>query len=110
MGESFLERLIKFIFSNTNKDLSKSVLKCIESIHTTINNLFISSPVESDQDVAEYQFGFVVESIAGKSIEEIKQDSNMEVDSCEAADSEMEPQTNTSKTLLHSSMLGVMIC
>ena len=102
MGESFFERLLKFIFNNTNKELNKSVLKCIESIHTTINNLFISSPIESDQDVAEYQFGFIVQSIAGKSIEEIKQeikDTNMEDESNETPDQEMEPQNNTSKIL-----------
>ena len=100
MGDSFFERLLKFIFYNSNKDLNKSVVKWLESIHTTINNLFISSPVESDQDVAEYQFGFIVQSIGGKSIEEIKQENNdvqMNDDVNESSDINNEIQDNNSK-------------
>lgn len=36
-------------------------------------------PVESDQDVAEYQFGFLVDTIAGKTLEEIKAEATEDV-------------------------------
>jgi hypothetical protein len=95
MGESFFERLIKFVFSPENSRSKVLLWKWIDVIDTITNNLFIKTPVESAQDVTEYQFGFIVSTINGKTVEEIKNeslDSNMK-------DSESEENKEKSKEL-----------
>lgn len=62
-----------------------------------VSNLFIRAPIESDQDVTEYQFGFIVQSIAGKSVEEIKGENNDAEMTEETKEPESEKPTEEAK-------------
>jgi hypothetical protein len=115
MGESFFERLCKFVFNDNEVKNKSAMAKCLDVIETLTNNLFIKTPIESAQDVSEYQFGFVVDTIAGKKVEESKEQSsqNAEMKEDSKADKEkdqkkedaseskvLEQQNNKKKSML----------
>lgn len=103
MGESLFERLIKFVFSSEIPRSKALLWKWIDVIDIITNNLFIKTPIESAQDVTEYQFGFVVSSIGGKTIEEINEGNEnakmSDADSEESKQNTKEVDENESKVL-----------
>lgn len=81
MGTSLFENFIKLAVTCDTPENKKLATKAIDVLELIVNNLFIKTPLECDQDLEEVQFGFKVETIAGKSLEEFKQDDlNMDVD------------------------------
>jgi len=80
MGESLFETLLQTSLKADSQESKQTAIKCLDLIHTVIDNLFIKTPLESEQDLEEIQFGFKVDTIAGKTIEEIKEENNMDVD------------------------------
>lgn len=107
MGDSFFDRMVKFVFSTGEEQYKECVSKCVSTLTLLVQNLFISTPIESAQDVAEYQFGFIVDTIAGEKVnEEAKSEQSMDVDKKEEEkgdeekkDKEKEVDENESKVL-----------
>lgn len=86
MDTSLADAIIRLIYDLESTEDKKIAIKACETLETLINNLFVKTPAESDQDLEEIQFGFKVETIAGRSIEEIKSETDMEVDCEETKD------------------------
>ena len=100
MGQSIYERLLKFAFENENDEHKKNIVRWVEILQLIIHNLFIATPVESAQDVTEFQFGFMVDTIAGISLEEMKNSSEQITDennSDRDVSMEEEPKENAQK-------------
>ena len=100
MGQSIFERLLKFAFENKNNEHKKNIVRWVEILQLIIHNLFIAIPVESAQDVTEFQFGFMVDTIAGISLEEMKNSSEQITDennSDRDVSMEEEPKENVQK-------------
>ena len=85
MGQSFYNKLLNFVFTAkdiSSEDISENTrlrVNWLENIQLLATNLFISTPVESAQDVTEHQFGFIIDSIAGELIE-VNKDEKMDVE------------------------------
>ena len=64
--------------SELDRDAKKLKIDVLDLLATLVNNLFIKTPLEADQDLEEIQFGFKVEMIGGMQIEELKNNQNGE--------------------------------
>lgn len=80
MGQSFYNKLLSFVFAENNISIenqntnTRLKVSCLDIIQLLTTNLFLTTSVESAQDVTEYQFGFIIDSIAGELSEENKDD------------------------------------